>query len=527
MTLSHANRFTQLGRLTLYRLLLISLLLLVTQREMLAPAVSLSGSRPHALDLFVGGLFLLSLLYALWLKSGRGLELLTRVQCAMDPILVSVLVVLTGGLESPLHVLYGLATLNTALLLGRRNALAVAGLSLLLSQGSIAMAGALLRTPPWLSASELFVPTVVNGVGFLLTALLGGALAERVQGLLVAVERQKDSLADLTSLHEQIIEAAPMGLISVNTQGVVRGANGAIQGVLGLPAESLLGRPLQEPLPQLSPFLAPDPPASEELEFQGRILAVNAAPLRNSRRQVIGALLTVRDLSERKRLERELAEREKLALTGRMAAFLAHEIRNPLASILSAGQMLSSAREEQRTRLQEIILEEVGRLKQLTGDFLFFARPPQPQRRPVPLTPFFAELEERLQRDPHWGPRRALRVMLPEALQALVDPHHLTQLVWNILLNAAQAGAEEVSLHLDGPPRRGRATLALVDDGPGMDPALLSRALEPFFTTRPSGTGLGLAVAAQLIHLNGGDISLENLPGRGLKVRLTLETFHG
>lgn len=524
---SPTDRYRQLERLTFFRLIVISGLLLMAQQAFWQPILQAHAFPLPVLFLFLGTLFALTLIYLVWLRLRRNLELLVQLQCAVDPLLVTVLVVLTGLASSPLHFLYGLAVLNTALLLGRREALLVAGMVVILSIAALSLATLLFHIP--IEPGPAFLRRVAfHSVAFILTAFLGGALAERARGLHLAFEQQKDSLADLTVLHEQIIAAMPYGLISINNQGVIREINRGAEEILQQEAWRLVNRPLEEPLPAFHWALRHADSENVYLEFkdENRCLGLNITHLVNRDNRTIGSLLVIRDLSTVKQLEQDLAARDRLALTGRMAAGVAHEIRNPLASILSAAQMLAPYNDRER-KLQSIILEEVSRLKQLTTDFLIFSRPPRPEWQVVTLGPFLQGLVEQLTADPRWGDGYALLAGEATAAQVLFDPGHLRQVFWNLLINAAQAAPRGSEVTITARRASGNTLVTVTDQGPGLEPNLLSRVQEPFFTTRSSGTGLGLSVVAQLMHLNNGTIRFENASGGGLRVLLTMESADG
>ncbi|MBF0427918.1 MAG: hypothetical protein HQL94_03280 [Magnetococcales bacterium] len=520
-----SGRSRQLVRLLLPRLLIgFGLLLFV-----LNPSTPDEGLFfAWLLHLFVVMLFLLTIIHLWWLRSGRNLEMLTRIQCALDPLLVMILVILTGSFHSPFLFLNGLVILNAALLLGRREALMTAGMILILSAAALSLT-TLLMNMPIEPAPVLLRGFLLHALAYLLTALLGGALAQRAAGLQLAFDRQTDSLADLAALHEQIVAAMPYGLILVNNQGVIREVNPGVYEAMGGELPSLTGRAL-EPLFPAFHWAVTQADGSDvyiEIPMDEHIFGVNVSFVCNYRQEQIGTLLVIRDLSFMKHLEQELAERERLALIGRMAAGMAHEIRNPLASILTAAQMFSTvdAREQ---RLLTIIQEEVTRLKQLTGDFLQFSRPAKPQKQKVHLYDFVTELGAQVQRDPRWGETRKLKVELSNPdLSIWFDPAHLRQILWNVFINAIQAAPDGQRVTVNIKAQATRVILAINDDGPGVDAKILPKLIEPFFTTRSNGSGLGLAVVHHLMVLNGGRLLLKNGPHGGLLVELHGERIHG
>lgn len=517
-------RYRQLSRLTLYRLFIsVGLLLLAPRLSMETEQYTTTGNN---LLFFLAGLFAITLFYLFWLRTHQALELLTKLQCTMDPILITLLTSLTGLEQSPLHFLYGLAVLNTALLLGRREAFLTAGMVVLLSILSMALVGPLLHIP----ANEGFEPlrrSLYHAAAFLLTAFLGGALSEQTRHLQSAFEQQKDSLADLTLLHEQTVTAIPYALISINNQGIIRNVNQSAKNLLEKKGAPLIESSLESRLPGFY-WAIQKAEGNTYLEFKhhDQILGLNISPLLDRQQKRIGTLLVVRNLTNIKKLEEKLASKERLALTGHLAASMAHEIRNPLASILSAAQMFTS-KTQQEKQLQEIILEEVIRLKQLTTDFLVFSHPPQPKRQPIQLHLFLKEMQQRVQENPLWGPNHQLKITKTTSHSVLFDPDHLRQIFWNLLINALQATPKGGALRLQTKQNTNTVLVTLTDSGPGFDPQYIHQIFEPFFTTRSTGTGLGLSVVAQLARINKCTVHLENNPSGGAKILLTMERSNG
>ncbi len=528
----------QLTRLLLLRILVLLGLLLFVWRTF---SVSMNGDSSSSSDgsgggildmsfslpIFVASLFVLTLMHLWWLRSGQYLELLTRIQCALDPLLVVILVILTGNFHSPFLFLNGLVTLNAALLLGRREALLTAGMILIFSAGGLSLAALLLHIPVE-PAPVLLRGFLLHGVAYFLTALLGGALAQRAANLQHAYDRQKDSLADWVTLHEQIVAAVSYGLISVNNQGIIRAVNPAACELITSNLTPLLDRSLPTEFPEF--YWAIENANGEdvyvEINWSERIWGVNVSFLYNHRQEQIGTLLVIRDLSPMKQLEHDLAEKERLALIGRMSAGMAHEIRNPLASILSAAQMLT-AKDNRETRLLNIIREEVIRLKQLTGDFLLFSKPVKPTRQKILLAEFLTEMNEQIKKDPRWGTRELLISIHDPKITIWFDTNHLRQIFLNLFINAMQAAPEGQCVTVNLIPINHQIRLLVCDDGPGVDTLLLPKLIEPFFTTQSSGSGLGLSVVHHLTVLNGGSLHLNNGPQGGLQVELRCEAAHG
>jgi len=238
----------------------------------------------------------------------------------------------------------------------------------------------------------------------------------------------------------------------------------------------------------------------------------------------LGTAVIFQDLTGLRAMEDRVALAERLADLGRLSAGLAHELRNPLASMMGAVELLhgsaSLAAEDQR--LLGIVLREGGRLAQLVTDFLAFARPAPLRRAAIDLAGLAAQALDAFAHDPAAEGLALERDLL--GTPARCDPGQLQQVLWNLLVNAAQAlppaapgerrGAIRVACR---PTPEGGAELAVEDDGPGVAPEDRERIFTPFFTTRPDGTGLGLATVHQLVAAHGGTVAVEMAAPHGAR----------
>jgi signal transduction histidine kinase len=229
--------------------------------------------------------------------------------------------------------------------------------------------------------------------------------------------------------------------------------------------------------------------------------------------------------AELRQVQGELSSKRQLAVVGELAAAIAHEVRNPLAVIVNAvaGLRRGSLKEQDRTTLLDIVDEEAGRLNRLVGDLLRFARPFSVNRLPVSL----GELARRFKGSIE-GPQEIVTEIdaVSEADTAWVDPNLFRLVFDNLLSNARQAMREGGVILVRIRPERARAEpsvrIEVVDSGQGMDPEVQRRALDPFFTTRPSGTGLGLPIVQRIVEAHGGDLRIHSVGGVGTTVTVTI-----
>jgi two-component system sensor histidine kinase PilS (NtrC family) len=248
------------------------------------------------------------------------------------------------------------------------------------------------------------------------------------------------------------------------------------------------------------------------------------SPLRDVRDQVIGRVINFQDLTELRRLEQQHRRSERLATVGQLAAGIAHEIRNPLASISGSIELLTQApqtTEDDRT-LMTIVQREVSRLNALIGDLLDYANPRPPQPVDLDLAILLDETMQVARGDQAFA-EVALSCEVRGPLPVHADPSKLRQVLWNLVRNAADAasaGGKHVTItaraDADG------TVITVADDGPGISRDHLARIFDPFFTTKRKGTGLGLATCHAIIAEHGGRIDVESEPGVGTKMVVRL-----
>jgi two-component system sensor histidine kinase PilS (NtrC family) len=248
------------------------------------------------------------------------------------------------------------------------------------------------------------------------------------------------------------------------------------------------------------------------------------SPLRDVKNQVIGRVVNFQDLTELRRLEAQSRRSERLAMIGQLAAGIAHEIRNPLASISGSVELLRqgpSPSDDDRT-LMAIVHREIQRLNVLIGDLLDYANPRPPQPVDFDLGVMVEETLQVARGEQAFATvHMALAVDRPLPLHA--DPAKLRQVLWNLLRNAADAAALGGGhVHVDARREVDATTIVVSDDGPGIPADQLTRIFDPFFTTKSKGTGLGLATCHAIIAEHGGHIDVASEPGKGTAMTISL-----
>lgn len=485
----------------------------------------------------------LTILYALIFRLSKNILFQARFQLAVDVLLVTWLVWNSNVIQSPYIALYILIIAISSLFLGPREAVvtsvgcAVAFTACALQITGLAgqsdstrlIGGSLSQTIQWVGLFD---------VAFLVVGLLSARLAERQSRSDVRLLAATQSLANLRALHERIVASIRSGLVTTDLEGRIFTFNVAAQEITGYREETIRGQDASILFGEMKDHIAETLHARESSERSPRFetncltsegmrlrLGYSIAPLSSERGETTGMVITFQDLTHVRSLEETSRRQDRLAAIGRMAASIAHEIRNPLAAMRGSIQMLRSEmdNDSSQTELMEIILRESDRLNRIITDFLRYARPRSLTQARVDVGDLMHQTFALMRHSPEITPNQSIVEELPsEPLFAEADEGQLKQVFWNLARNALQAmpqgGTLRATLETNS---NNRLRIAFTDTGRGMSPDQVEHLFEPFSSTT-GGTGLGLSIVYQIIRDHGGTINVRSREGQGTTIMVEL-----
>src|SRR5580692_10444690 len=476
--------------------------------------------------------YTLSVFYVVLLSFWREHRLQASLQVLTDLVMVSLVVHETGGWDSSLNFLYPLVIIVAGILLPRVWAHLVAAMAFIL-YGTVlelnyyGVVPSYCTTHPELKALRGII--LVNLFAFLAVAYLAGQLVAKLRQARVQLKDASGALEDLQILHENIIQSVSSGLITTGLDGRITLVNNAAQRLLQRTPDQLLGKPVAGLFLDALPNAESNTHAEVRFDTAGtfrRTVRVRVAALNVPERGALGYVYALDDLTEIRRLEREVRIQDRLAAVGRLAAAIAHEIRNPLTSIAGSVSMLSGIPEmsEDHRRLLDIVIRESQRLNAIITDFLAYSRTKQYHFDKADLIQLVEDtltlMDHRMEAE-KTGIRIERRFAMKQAL-VLADGDRIKQVFWNVCENAVRAmkdgGILTVAIEFIGD----ECQVAITDTGTGMTPQQTEKIFEPFQSSFEGGTGLGLAVVYQIVQAHEGKVWARSKPGQGTTFVLRL-----
>ncbi len=509
-----------------------------------------SGQLELSFEKFPQGLFLvflisvgLTIVYFFVLRLSENFRWQIRAQFFLDALLIAWLVWRTGDLTSPYITLFIVLISVSSVFLSALETLLTAGLCVLLFTGlSILVATDSIYSFGAMPEAAKIVQIVgFHNVAFLVVGLLASRLSDRRASGEQLKETAK-SLANLRVLHERIVESIRSGLVTTDLSGEIYTFNAAAAEITGFRASEMVGKtifslfgnihlPITNSLDATDTGDAPPRFETDILTPEGFAVRVGyaIAPLVGEKGETTGLILTFQDLTEIRTMEENVRRKDRLAAVGRVAAGLAHEIRNPLGAMRGAIQVLQSQTppESAQSSLMEIILRESDRLNKIITNFLTYARPRVSSFSETDVREAVSDTFTLLKHSPDVKENHHLQTDLPDKpILISADPTQLKQIFWNLARNAIQAMPDggDLKIKLEEIPKAERIRILFEDNGRGMSASQVEQLFEPFANSTTGGTGLGLSIVYQIVRDHSGTINVRSREGDGTTITVEFPT---
>lgn len=546
---ARTETLSRLQLLMFLRVGLVSLLLGVAIIIQVRESKTYFGEILNAHYLLIALIYFLTFFYVVALKYIKNFSRFAYLQLFLDTIFITAIIHTTGGIESIFSLLYLLNIISGGIILHRRGGMIIASFSSLLYGGFLDLSYYELIKPMGYhltylqeyQSSQIFYRILVNVAAFYLVGLLSGFLSEQVLKSMAELKVKQKDMADLEILKENIIQSISSGLVALDEHGKIIAFNRRAERIFSVDSRDAIQGDINDIIPFIKPYLKVTNPnkfiqlSHKRIDGQQIDLLLNISPLKDQDGSKKGEILVFQDTTRIREMEREVKRMEDLAMLGELAAGIAHEIRNPLASISGSIQVLNDSLSKKATRinkrLMEIILREVNRLNHLVNDFLQFARPQRIEIEEFDLNQLIMDTLYIFRNSQNWSQNLAVETKFSGPLKINSDPQQLKQVFWNIFLNACEAmpkggfvcvSTDKIKESNGSGEHIDSVRIKVEDNGPGIDTKVIKDMFKPFSTTKKGGSGLGLAIVKRIVEGLGGNVSGQNLAGGGMAVAITL-----
>ncbi|MFH1146696.1 MAG: histidine kinase dimerization/phospho-acceptor domain-containing protein [Pseudomonadota bacterium] len=521
---SHLSQALWLMSLRVVVATVLMVISVLSQQDEFSAAIP-AGFSP--LYLFIASLYLLTVVYGLLLKIYKRYNRVIGIQIALDPVLVTALIFITGGIKSPFTFLYLLVIIIASQLLYRRGGVLVALLSSVLYGGLIEIQWLGYTVPPIagyifsdLPQRDVFYHAAIHILSFNLIAFLSSYWSEQARRSHLELAEKKRDIRELTAFHRNVVQSIDSGLLTLDLNGCITSFNRAAEKTTGFDAKAITGGPLSRVFPLFDHEQDYDDGlrAFPYKNAGGKDLWISytLSPLVNTDSEVIGKLMIFQDITEFKTMEAQMNRHRIMASIGELAAAMAHEIRNPLASLGGCIQILTKNGINDRDKLMRIILRDSERLDKLLSDFLIYARPETSTPRKIEVGSAIHEIVADTAKKMNQSNRQTV-IDLHKPLLTEMAPEHFSRILEDLLFAAFEGREDGMKLKISARPVDRREEPDLSDQSL----FCLEIECEEGQSTAGEGEnsiggddGLELVMANRLVEYYGGKIVFQDEPGR-------------
>ncbi len=486
---------------------------------------------PRSIYLIIIATYLLTISYSILFNRMKRLVPLSYAQILIDLGLETSIVFATGGMDSAFSFTYFFSIIAAGIMLFRRGAFLIASLAGI-AYGTLVdlqYYGVLAPSPDRIYPhGELLYNIFLNFIAFYTVAFLAGTLSVRLKAAREELAEKAFDLRELQALNENIVRSMADGMVTIDPDGRIGAFNSAAEEITGLKFEEVRGRALGEifDLPELrgsleagisqtAPYRCEIPFARED---RALTLGLTISPLKDEKGDYGGLLCMFQDVTLIKKMEAEIKKKDRLAAIGEMSAGMAHEIRNPLASLSGSLQILKEelSLSGDNLNLMDIALNEMERLDRIVTEFLIYAGPKMPAMEECDMAQIIRETANLIKSGGKSEEGVELVLDVPEEpVRILADQGQMRQVLLNLALNAVQSlsGPGTVTIKLIQNNRD--VSIIVEDNGSGIPKEDMDKIFYPFYSTKEGGSGLGLSIVYRIVEDHGGRINVESHPGKG------------
>jgi two-component system, NtrC family, sensor histidine kinase PilS len=491
---------------------------------------------PMAISHFIIFLYSLTIIYSLLLSRVKNLFVFIYIQLVLDVLAEIGLIYITGGIESWFSFTLILTVLSSSILLNKRAGYVMASLSSIFYGLLLDLQYYNLLPIPHEAFNyerEFLYNIFIHTLSLYITAYLSGYLSSSLEKTVQKLKEKDTHLKDLEFFNREVIESLPSGVFTTDMNGNTVIFNKAAEKITGAKKESVIGGKIDIAMPFLNfPFREG---RYEEILQTGqgqegrKIIGMTISVLRDISGAETGTIGVFQDLTQMKKLETEIKQKEKWAAIGELSANIAHEIRNPLASMKSSIEMLKEDNipAKHKGKLMDIALKEMERLNNVITDFLMYSSPRAFEFKRTDLHLLLDENLSLLRNVEQNKGNIEIRKDFSGTLFINIDPQKIRQVFWNLGVNAIEAMNRGGKLTVSTKPGPDTVRIIFEDTGAGISPENLEKIFYPFFTTKNEGTGLGLAIAYRIIEEHGGRLTVQSVPGIKTVFEIILRSNYG